>query len=185
MDKTQQRARALAARAALSVEERRERSQRICLRLLSLPEIQEAGVILSYMAAGTEADLSLLHGSLYAMGKTLAFPVSGPGGEMEAWAPKSPEAFQRGRFGIWEPDTAAARPIPPEEIELIIAPCVGFDSALSRLGHGGGYYDRYLARCPGALRVAAAFEVQRLAHMERQAHDLPMHILVTECEILR
>ena len=185
MGKAEERALALAARRALTAVERREKSETICRTLLRLPVLETADVILSYMAAWDEVDLSSLHEVLWARGKTLAFPVSGRSGHMAAWAPSEPGAVTEGRFGIREPDTARAKPVAPEEIGLALIPCLAFDGALTRLGHGAGYYDRYLPRCTGAVLVAAAFEAQRLTHVTAEAHDRAMDIAVTESGIYR
>ena len=185
MGKAEERAQALAARRALTADERREKSQAICRRLLQLPALETADVILSYMADRDEVDLSPLHEALWTQGKTLAFPVSGPAGHMEAWTPAGSGAMSKGRFGIWEPDTAQAKPVTPGEIGLALIPCVAFDRALTRLGHGAGYYDRYLERCDGAVLVAVAFEAQRLDRVTAEAHDRVMDIAVTENGVYR
>lgn len=180
MDKVRQRAMALAARQAFTEKERWEKSAVLCRRLLALPQTAEAGVFLSYMAVHGEADMTLLHETLWAAGKTLAFPVCGPDGQMEAWVPEGRQAVRPGRFGIPEPDPAASRALAPEEIELAVIPVVAFDSACMRLGRGAGYYDRFLLRCQNALRVAVAFEAQRLDRVAAEGHDLPMDWIITE-----
>ena len=185
MGKAEERAQALAARRAMTADERREKSEAICRRLLQLPALETADVILSYMAAWDEADLSPLHEALRARGKTLAFPVSGPDGHMEAWTPAGPRAMVEGRFGIREPDTAQAKPVAAGEIDLALIPCLAFDRALTRLGHGAGYYDRYLERCNGAVLVAIAFEEQRLDRVTTEAHDRAMDLAVTESGVYR
>ena len=185
MGKAEERARALAARRGLTAEERREKSAAICRALLRLPSLETADVILSYMAAWDEVNLSPLHEALWARGKTIAFPVSGRSGRMEAWVPAGPGAMVEGRFGIREPDTAQAKPVMPEEIGLALIPCLAFDGALTRLGHGAGYYDRYLARCSQAVRAAAAFEAQHLDRVTAEAHDRAMDLVVTESGIYR
>lgn len=180
MDKAEQRALALLRRRSLSPEQRHEYSRLICLDLLTLPQVRAAGLVLSYMASGSEVDLNALHLKLKAAGVRLAFPVSKEDGIMEAWEPETAGALRRGAFGIWEPDPAQARRVLPGEIGLVLAPCVAFDSGCMRLGHGAGYYDRFLPRCEGAPRIAAAFEAQRLEKVSAGKYDLPMDMIVTE-----
>ena len=178
-NKAEQRRLCLAARRALSAEERAAYSKAICRRLLALPEVRSAKTVLSYLAAPDEADLSALHRELTASGARLCFPaVTGPG-TMEALCPED-GAFLPGAFGILSPDPARSAAVVPEELDLVLVPCVGFDGALHRLGHGGGYYDRYLLRCPRAKRVCAAFACQELPALVCGEHDLPMDAIVTE-----
>ena len=185
MGKTEERAAALAARRVLTAKERQIKSAAICRRLRALPELGRAQVLLSYMAAWDEADLSLLHEALLAEGKTLAFPVTGPEGRMEAWTPSGPGAMKKGRFGLLEPDRTRARQILPGQMDIVLVPCVAFDSACMRLGHGAGYYDRYLPGCSGALLIGLAFEEQRLPRVTAMAHDRAMDLIVTDGGIYR
>ena len=180
MTKREQREQALAARRALSAEERRAYSAAICNRLLELPELREARTILSYRALADEADLRALEGELKAR---IAYPRCLDGGEMEARAPTGP--WRRGAYGIEEPDPACSALVPPEEIDAVLVPCVAFDAAGRRLGHGAGYYDRYLPRCDKALCLGVAFEAQRMERVTTEAHDRTMDRIVTEKEIIK
>ena len=182
-EKAEQRVQALAARRGLSVLERGTYSAAICARAAELPELAEEGIILSYLAQWDEVDLEALHRRLLAAGRRLAYPLCGPDGSMEAWEPLGP--LRLNRWGIREPDPACACRIEAEEIALVLVPCVGFDRDRRRLGRGAGYYDRYLARCPNAPKIAVAFEAQRLERVAAEPHDLPMDLVVTERAVCR
>ncbi len=179
-EKEAQRALALERRRSLSEDVRRAHSAAICRHLMELPVLQTAKVIFSYMAAGSEADLAGFHRWALEQGKTLAFPVSYPQGRMEAYVPEGPESWERGRYGILAPIPERSTRLDPQELDAVILPCVGFDAAGRRLGHGGGYYDRYLPQCPQALRVLVAFEAQRLDAVAVDLHDQRAQALVTE-----
>lgn len=178
--KQAQRAVCLVQRRALSQEERQGYSAAICARLTTLPELRSAGIILSYRAMAEEADLSALHRWALERDKRLAFPVSRGQGRMEAWEPKGPESWRRGRYGIWEPDLEQSVPVDPAELDVVLLPCVGYDRHGRRLGHGGGYYDRYLPQCPGAKRILAAFSCQRVDRVVTDDHDQLVDLIVTE-----
>ena len=180
MTKQEQRALALSARRAMGAEKRKAASEAICARLLTLPQLQTARTVLSYMALPDEADLSALHDGLRERGVRLCFPVSLPHGVMEAWEPRG---WVSGPYGIREPDRGTSLPVPPEEIDLVLAPCVAFDEERKRLGHGAGYYDRYLPQCAKAAVIAAAFESQKLPAVVTDAHDRAMDAVVTEAKV--
>ena len=180
MSKREQRKRALDARRGMGAAERASASRAICARLLSLPEVQKAKCVLSYLALWDEAVLSALHDALLARGARLCFPVSLTNGALEAYEPRG---FVTGAYGILEPDRAASVPVPPEELELVLCPCVSFDGQGRRLGHGAGYYDRFLPRCRNARVLAVAFECQKLPGIETDAHDFPMDAVITEIAI--
>jgi 5-formyltetrahydrofolate cyclo-ligase len=99
---------------------------------------------------------------------------------MEAAVPDAPDAFIKGKFDILSPDPDRLRIIPPEEIDAVLVPCVGFDETGNRLGHGGGYYDRYLPRCPHATKILVAFKAQRLDTVCAGESDVAMDFIVTE-----
>ena len=178
MTKDEQRSLALAARRALSPQRRRTNSEKLCRRLRELPQLRRARTILSYAALEDEADLSALHERL-GPGVRLCFPLCRGGGVMEAWIPGN---WRRGAYGIWEPDPDCSLRLEPEELDLVLAPCVAFDADCRRLGHGGGYYDRYLARVSAPV-IAAAFEVQRLERIVTYRHDRTMDAVVTEARV--
>lgn len=94
--------------------------------------------------------------------------------------PDASDAFVKGKFDILSPDPKRSRIIRPEEIDVVLVPCVGFDEAGNRLGHGGGYYDRYLLRCPRAVKILVAFEAQKLDAVCAGENDVTMDIIVTE-----
>ena len=183
MDKRLQRKEALTNRRNLEIEARAQASAVICRRLAFLPEILSQRVIFSYLATAEEVDLSAFHQFAREHGGTLAFPVTGEGGQMEAFIPEDDAHWQYDCYGIQVPDIRFARKVSPEEISLVLTPCVAFDEAARRLGHGGGYYDRYFARCPKAYRLGIAFEAQKLAEVACGELDVPLHGVMTEKDL--
>ena len=180
MTKSELRTSALAARRALYDGERKEKSIRICENLLRLPEMERAGLILAYRALWDEVDLSFLPERA---GVRVAYPLCLDGERMEARIPTGP--LRKGRYGIDEPDTEASISVAPGELDIVIVPCVAFDARGGRIGHGAGYYDRYLPLCVKAHFIAVAFEAQRLRDIPEGPRDVRMDCVVTEDGVFR
>lgn len=69
----------------------------------------------------------------------------------------------------------------PGIIDLVIVPGVGFTAQGARLGHGGGWYDRFLAQTrPDCVRVGVGFSVQICEALPHEGHDMMMNHVVTE-----
>lgn len=173
----------LALRASLPPERRAEHSRAICRRLYEYPALAAAERVMLYAAVGTEPDLTELAGLLSADGKRLYYPVCGREGLMYAAAPDSPDAWRTGKYSIAEPDPEHSTLISPETLDAVIVPCVAFDTAHRRLGHGGGYYDRFLPRCTRAVKLAAAFDIQRAAAVPTDSFDVTVDAVATELRI--
>lgn len=171
---------ALSKRDNLSETERKEFSETIAKRLLSLPEIEKAGIIMCYRSFRSEADTAEVVENLFQLGKTLCFPVCERAGIMHAFSPIDENSWIAGRMGIMEPDREKSRLIAPENIELVICPLVAFDNQKNRIGYGGGYYDRYLPRCEKAVKIGIAFEAQRVEKIDPDRYDRAMDIIITE-----
>ena len=185
LNKAEQRKFVLDRRRSMTGAELSGKSSAICERLLALPQLQKAGLILSYMPTYDEADVGELNRRLVEAGKHVCYPVTAGGGLMSAYEPESPDAFAEKRYGILEPVIERSRQIEPADIDAIILPCVAFDHQLRRLGHGAGYYDRYLPLCKKAVKIAAAFSLQELEEVICDSYDVPVDLVVTEEKIYK
>lgn len=143
--------------------------------------IADAHVVALYMAVDDEAPAQRLAPQLQKMGKTIALPrVLDRLGSMDflVWNPDDPLVPGLLRTSHPEPGNGPVTP------DVIIAPLVGFDRAMNRLGQGGGYYDRSFARYPDALRVGLAWSAQAFDALPADPWDLPLHIIMTEIELI-
>ena len=183
--KTAQRKYCMNARRMLTPEQRAEYSADLSRHLTELPEVREATHIFSYMAMTDEVDLSVFHDWAERHGKILSYPISMEHGHMEVYTLNEDQVWAYGKYGIREPDPAHAALRAPEDFDVILVPCVGFDEGGGRIGHGAGYYDRYLERAPQATRVCIAFEAQCLDDVVKEDTDLPMDYIVTEKRVLQ
>ena len=170
----------LAARSAMGPQGRTAASAKICRSLQALPQLERAKIFLSYSPMEEETDVTAFHAWAAGRGIDIAYPVTGKGGQMKAYIPRSASAMRPDRYGILSPVPEESEYIAPERLDAVLVPCVAFTADGMRLGHGGGYYDRYLPRCPQAVRVLPAFAAQCAPELPTDGYDLPVHIIVTE-----
>ncbi len=180
MYKAEQRQIARQLRRELSRPIREAASAAICRHLQQMPQMQKNPLIFSYSAMPYEVNLHEFHIWASEQGIRLAFPVTRADGTMEAYSPFSDTCWVRDRFGIPAPVAETAQRILPQEITLILTPCIAFDEGCHRLGQGGGYYDRFFLRCPNAFRLGIAFEAQKLPQICCGAHDIALNAIQTE-----
>ena len=127
--------------------------------LQAQPAWQSAESVFCFVGALHEPDtMPILQGALSA-GKQLLVPrIAGPG-QMQLVPLQSLERLQPGAFGILEPPQALSAVPAGSGVQLAVLPCLAATRSGARLGHGGGYYDRFLANysgqrlilCPEAL----------------------------------
>lgn len=95
--------------------------------------------------------------------------------ELRLWEQGTP-LYEAG-FGTLAPSELA----PHVEPDVIVMPLLGFDSRGTRLGYGGGYYDRTLAKLGKRPRlIGLAFSAQELSEIPHEPHDIPLDAVVTE-----
>lgn len=173
-DKKELREICLQTRNDLSEEERKEKSEIICKKLL--PYLEEKTVF-SYCPFNNEVDVSMINERFKA-----ALPVIYGGKYMDAWIPNNNE-FITNSYGIKEPDPDDAILLDSSDIDVIIVPLLGFDDNKNRLGYGGGYYDRYLEFYEG-LKIGVAFAEQKLESIDTDKNDVQLDIIITDKEII-
>lgn len=173
------RGRLRAAWRALSEAEREQAAEGAAAAVQQWDGWRRAATVAVFLHLPDELPTTPLIRASVAAGKRVAAPVSLPGGELRFHA-FDPDALRAGRFGIAEPDPERSPAIPADALDLVVVPGLAFDAEGFRLGRGGGYYDRLLARLPsGTLTVGwtlPAFVVDRLP---REPHDLPVGFLAT------
>ncbi len=139
---------------------------------------KDSGTVFIYVSMPGEVDTRSLISEMLSEGKIVSVPRCGGDGIMDAYVIDSLSQLEYGKFGIPEPVKGCAR-INPEEIDLCIIPCLACDESGDRLGSGGGYYDRYLARTCAAKAVLCreAFILKDIPH---EPYDILMDFIVTE-----
>ncbi len=94
------------------------------------------------------------------------------------------EDLLEGVFGIMEPDKDKCKIFDKREIDLVIVPGVVFDAAGNRLGHGQGFYDRFLQDIK-VPKIGLAYEFQMVDSLSPEKHDIPVDFIITEKRIIQ
>ncbi len=173
-----ERERLLKARSRLSPQRRADDTAAIVRRLgelLAHSRAQPPGVSVYWPIRG-EPDLRSWMATLFTSGVRVALPVAVAWARplvFRAWHPRV-----RMARGLWNiPYPAEGEMIVPS---IVIAPLVGFDRQGYRLGYGGGFFDRTLARLsPKPLALGVGYSEAELPTIYPQPHDIPMDWLIT------
>lgn len=155
-------------------------SERITEYVLSETAFSDARNIFIFLSTASEPDTDKIIEAAVAAGKKVFVPIV-RGGEMFAAAYSPGVDTVTGAFGIREPRDVQ----PTDEVpELTFVPLVAFDSDKNRLGHGKGYYDRYLAG-KNTRKIALAFAAQFVERVPSDIRDVRMDEIVTEEGVIR
>lgn len=196
MSKDALRKRILAWREALPAEAVATRSATITRRFFALTALRQARTLLFYLSFRHEVATAPMVRRALEMDKRVCAPEVLPAERrlvprllppltMPASLDEPLPGLVRGPLGILQPDPATCAAVPLEEINLVVIPGVAFDRRGHRLGYGHGYYDRFLAELPPATwRVGLAFAGQMVEEIPADLWDLPMHLLVTETQVI-
>lgn len=181
----------IAARQKMAAVERAELSRVITLRILDLPSYRDAACVLGYMSFGAEFSTNAWLQQALQDGKQVLLPrVNSGTRQLELY--RVSDLQHDLAPGAWDiPEPLAARCVRVdalEQVDFILLPGVAFARDGSRLGYGGGFYDKLLARInQGQGRpalVAAAFSMQLATDIPQEATDRKVEWLLTENEVI-
>lgn len=164
----------------------RRGAEQVAARVLRLPEVEHARSVLTCLSFGTELDTWVLVDQLLASGRRIYVPrVERRGWHLHAHA--YPCELKTLSFGLRQPTPntpALSADQVDETIDAVLVLGMAFDRQGYRLGHGAGYFDRFLAkrRFPS---IGLAYDVQLLERLPVEEHDVAMSVVVTESETLR
>ncbi|MDR0325629.1 MAG: 5-formyltetrahydrofolate cyclo-ligase [Oscillospiraceae bacterium] len=108
-------------------------------------------------------------------GIPLAVPLCEGRDGMTARVIQTLSQLRRGRFGILEPPVGADV---MEDPAVAIVPGLAFDREGRRLGRGGGYYDRWLARHK-CRTVGLCHESRLIERIPQEEWDIPVEWVQT------
>ncbi|MEH6819283.1 5-formyltetrahydrofolate cyclo-ligase [Dietzia psychralcaliphila] len=170
-------------RAAVPATVRAGRDQAIRERLAAL--VTEGMVVCAFVPDDDEAGGPELPEALTLAGARVLLPVSPAVGPL-GWAEYAgPADLRPGRFGIPVPSAPPAGPDRISDADLVLVPSVAVDRSGTRLGRGGGYYDRSLALARPHTRLLAVLDPEDVFdHLPAEPHDRPVNGVVTPHGVL-
>ena len=168
-------------RKRLPKQEQEQAGIRAAEQLMGLPVWKRADWIFLYCAVRGEFPTAAIRDAAFAAGKRVAAPVSLADGVMRFFELRSAEDVQPGAYHIPEPRWQEQEVFPTEQT-IVLVPGTAFSTAGDRMGYGGGYYDRYLAKYSG-ISIGLAYEFQVLPDIPREEHDVRLSLLLTEKRI--
>ena len=104
-------------------------------------------------------------------GKRVAIPKC-YGDEMRFIFMEDLSKVEKGYAGIPEPIEDA--PIADDETALVLMPGLAFDPQGHRIGYGGGFYDKFLAKEPNHPTLALCYDFQMVEYLETEEFDIPV-----------
>lgn len=166
------------ARKELRDVERAAMSGRVIAELLTAPEIAAADVVACYLPVGTEPDVAEFVMIKHAESKTVLLPVLLDDNDLD-WA-EYDGRLRTGRHGLTEPDQDTLGVDAIKRADAVIVPGLAVDRSGTRLGRGGGSYDRALARLsPQAWTVTPLYTGELLDEVPAEPHDRRVHAAMT------
>jgi 5-formyltetrahydrofolate cyclo-ligase len=176
----------LTARGRRSLAEVGVAARAIAAHLMATDEVRLAATVAAYVSVGTEPGTGPLLEALAAARKRVVLPLLQPDNDLD-WAEYGgPAALAPARRGLLEP---TAPPLGPDAVataDVVLVPALAVDRTGTRLGRGGGSYDRALRRVPaGTFVCALLYEGEVVEQLPRAEHDRPVTAVVTPDGVIR
>lgn len=166
-----------------SVENKEELSEKIGENLFSLESYKNCKKLFAYFSYPQEVSTKRIIEKALTDGKKVALPRCENENKMTYYYIESETELEEGNFnGILEPKPNGEKAFPDEET-LVIVPALAFGKDGSRLGHGMGFYDRFLAR--GNFKtVGLCFGKLLFSALPEDEFDRRVSLVITENEII-
>ena len=185
LEKQRLREERLAAREALSEQERSVLDGRITQKLLATSEYAEATTVLTYVSVLSEVSTRMFVEGALRDGKKVAVPRCLPEHRLEFVAIASLEQLVAAPFNLLEPSKDLSALTESQMNDTIcIVPALLVDTKGYRLGYGAGFYDRFLSTYSGK-KICLAYQ-QNLSKTElpHTEFDVAVDMVITESDIL-
>ncbi len=163
----------------LNKDEKERRNARIREKLFSEKKFKNANFIMSYVSKRYEVDSWEIIRKSLEMGKKVAVPYVLK--EERVMIPSlilDPAELLPGPYGVYQPHSDNVRQVDFNQLEIVLVPGIAFDRDGNRLGHGQGYFDRFLKKIPKTYSIGLAYELQILNSLPIFEEDIPVTALI-------
>lgn len=167
----------LSLRGGLSERKKREWDAALFDRIRALG-LHRAGTVYCYASVRGEAGTGALIDWYLSEGVRVALPrteIQGEEKRIRFYYIRSRAELVTGRFHIPEPPPGSEPA--KEQSAPVLTPGLAFSEDCSRLGYGGGFYDRFFESEPRHMRIGVCYGFQVVRAMEREAHDRRMDVV--------
>ena len=170
MNKTELRAMIRQKKRAMTPAEIEEKSRKLGELLRQSPAYQNAHSIYGYLPYNQEVRTTEMLRQAQLEGKRVAVPKC-YGDEMRFIWLDDLDRVEKGYANIPEPIDDG--PIADDPDALVLMPGLAFDPEGHRIGYGGGFYDKFLAKEMHPT-LALCYDFQMLDHLETEEFDIPV-----------
>jgi 5-formyltetrahydrofolate cyclo-ligase len=152
-------------------------------QVLAMPELRTAATVAAYVSTAAEPGTLPLRAALRERGIRVLLPVLQADDDLD-WAVDDGPLEPGRRPTIAEPTGARLGADAIREAAVVVCPAAAVALDGTRLGHGGGSYDRALARTE-ALVVALVHDDELVEALPHEPHDRPVDVAVTPSRTVR
>ncbi len=176
----------LAARRHLPLSVLGERARMIAAHLMEQPEVRAAATVAAYVSVSSEPGTGPLLDALTGAGKRVILPLLQPDNDLDWAAYDGPAGLHPAGRGLLEPD---GRPLGADALataDVVLVPGLAVATDGTRLGRGGGSYDRVLARIPVGTFVCVLLNSEEVLDVvPSDTHDRAVGAVATELGVTR
>ncbi len=157
-------------------------SQKIIQNLDKIETLKSSELIGVYSSKDHEIETKNLINKLFKENKKIFLPKI-QDNQLLFKEIKSLNDLELGKFKILEPKLTC-KTINPNNLDLLIIPCIAIDTNGNRLGRGGGFYDKLLQNHPEIKTLCLAHEAQLIEKIPTEKHDKKVDLVITEKRII-
>lgn len=175
MNKQELRAAIRAKKRAMTEEEIVSRSETLGRLFRESAQYKAAKTVYFYLPYNQEVRTVPMLEQALKDGKQVAVPKV-YGQEMRFILLQDLSRIEKGYSGIPEPVDDG--PVAEDKTALVLMPGLAFDPQGHRIGYGGGFYDKFLAREPEHPTVALCYDFQMLPRLQTEEFDIPVDLVL-------